>query len=86
MTRIADVLALDPAITERVLDRVRPVLIAHQVGCVNGEMVSRVDLRGDAGVHLPLASRIADRRPHTKAAPKQLDDAPAGQVARAARD
>ena len=68
------------------LDDVVPVLVAQQVGLMDGEVVAGIDLRGDRLVHLPLAGGVPDGRPDAVAAPHQLDDAPAAEIAGAAGD
>ena len=66
------------------LDDVVPVLVAGQVGLVDGEVVGRIDLRGNRGVDLRLAGRVANGRPDSVAPLDQPDDAPPGEIAGAA--
>jgi hypothetical protein len=68
------------------LDHVVPVLVAHQICLVDGEVRALADLRFDRRVHVALAAGIPDGGPDAVAAFDQSDDAPAGQVARAAGD
>src|SRR4029077_2605657 len=64
------------------LDHVVPVLVAREVGLVDGEMWPRAHLRLDRGVDITLAGWVPDRGPDSVAALEQVDDAPGGQVAR----
>ena len=68
------------------LDDVVPVLVAHQVGLMNGQVVGGIDLRRNRLVHLPLAGGIPDGGPDAIAAANQLDDAPAAEIAGPAGD